>query len=316
VEPVEVEAVEVPEGFLVEPASTRASLDQPGLFRISVSDVMRMKGGGGEATLKIAGRSTVEEGPSFERTVGLRYRLVKFVGPSEIRLGPLAPGETKAFSPSTWQVVGEGELPFSVECRNLEGPGLIVPTLETGPEGRERIVIAVPDNAAEGTYEGRFIVVPGETGLGNRSLPVVVEVKQRAATGDGTPLEPAVETEPENIILDSVSTGWVRTSFKIGVPSDAPPAERIDVKLSSLRGRETFEMISAQFDMRVSRGPGWQSGTLGPGLYSPYILEVYVSSDLPDDVYEGEAVVLFKVAGEEKVHEAGLPIRISVKRSR
>jgi hypothetical protein len=45
------------------------------------------------------------------------------------------------------------------------------------------------------------------------------------------------------------------------------------------------------------------------------VLDVYVSSDLPDDVYEGEAAVEFRVAGNEEIRSVPLNLRLSLKRT-
>jgi hypothetical protein len=312
-EPVTVEATDVPEGLTVEPSSLAASLGKPGLMVVSLGDALRLEGGEGALSFRVKGGGETEESPSFERAVKLTYRLVKFVGPSSVELDSVRPGQEKRISMASWSV-GDGQIPFEVECGPLEGPGLIVPVLDAEGDQR-RLRIAVPENANPGVYEGRIVVTPAEKTLGNRYVPIAVTVVAAGGESLAGGGEPALAVDPRQIELSSGKTGWVRTSFRVAVPKDSPSLALAGVQPTSLRGKETFETISAKFDIRVAPAPGWDGKNLVAGGAAAYVMEVYVSSDLPDDVYEGGAAVRYRVAGEEEVRSVPVNLRLTLKRS-
>jgi hypothetical protein len=313
-EPVEVKADGIPEGLIVEPTTTTASLGARGSMEVALADALRMEGGKGTLSFKIQGASTSEEGISFERVVKVTYRLVKFTGPTTIELEPMAPGQGKRIPMGTWSV-GGGDIPFKAETGPLEGPGLIVPTLEE-EEGKQFLLVSVPENAVPGLYQGRIAIVPMERGLGSRFVPLSVKIVPRGEEVGPEAGEPALRVSPSPVELVHGATGWARSSFKVAVPKEKPPVIISGVRPSSLRGKTSFETISAQFDIRISPAPGWEGKELGSGHHAAYILEIYISSDLPDDVYEGEAQIQYRIAGRDELVEVPVPFRLTLKRSK
>jgi hypothetical protein len=203
-----------------------------------------------------------------------------------------------------------------ISCEPLEGPGLLSASVVEA-EGKPVLRIAVPDNAAEGTYSARIVVSPREAGLANRFIPLTVEV---AASGETAPPDdgtvPSLALETAQLDLESLATGWTRTSLPVAAAEGRPPVAVVGVRKASLRGREKFVTLSSEFDIQATPAPGWTGKELEPGRRSAFLLEFYVSSDLPDDVYEGEMAVQYRSGGDATVREAIFKVALRVNRAK
>jgi len=314
-EPMTVAASGVPEGLLVDPPSVPASKTRNGLFRVGVGDSLREKGGEGVLVFQVKGSSAAPEGPSFERNVKVSYRLLRFTGPTSVPVGPLSPGQEVDVPLHAWSV-DEGSVPIDFQCEPLEGPGLLSVAIVEA-EGKAVLRISIPGNAAAGTYSGRIVIAPREPGLANRFVPVTVEVSAEAQGQPGVERAvPSISVEPAEIPLECAATGWVRAVLKVAAPADGPPVVVAGVRKASLRGKEKFVALSSEFDIQVAPAPGWTGKELEPGRQSEFHLEFYVSSDLPDDVYEGEMAVQYRAGGEETLRDVPFKVTLTVKRAR
>jgi hypothetical protein len=313
-EPVSV-AAEAPEGLVVDPASVEAAKGRNGVFRVGIGDPLRERGGENSLVFKVKGTSAAPEGPTFERSVKVSWRLLRFTGPSSVPVGPLAPGQEVEIPLQSWSVDG-GAIAIGVSCEPLEGPGLLAVSIVEA-EGKTALKIAVPENAELGTYSGRIVVAPRESGLANRFIPLTVEVAapgETAAPDEGA--APSLSVDPTELSLETASTGWVHAALKVAAALDRPPVVVAGIRKVSLRGRGKFAVLSSEFDVEVEPVSGWTGKELESGRQAGFDLSFYVSPDLPDDVYEAEMALQYRAGGEDTLREIPVKVVLAVKRAK